>query len=64
MAIIQRVIGLSLAAAMTLAAEEAMLEDIEVIESGTTTVVTDVAGEDVRSADLADAFIKSIPTFR
>ncbi|WP_353661742.1 TonB-dependent receptor [Hydrogenimonas sp. SS33] len=53
--------GLSLAAATCLMAEEAQLGTVEVEETGTTSVVKDVAGDEVRSADLADALYKLDP---
>ncbi|WP_457596975.1 TonB-dependent receptor [Hydrogenimonas sp.] len=54
-------VTLSLAAAMTLQAESLELAPIEVLEPGTTTIIKDVAGEEVRSADLADALYKLDP---
>jgi len=56
-----RLAGFSAVAAALLMAEEAQLETIEVEEAGTTTIVKDVAGEEVRSADLADALYKLDP---
>ena len=53
--------GLSIVAASIICADEAQLETIEVEETGTTTIVKDVAGEEVRSADLADALYKLDP---
>ncbi len=50
-----RITGLSLAAAMTLTAEEVQMDTIDVQEAGTTTIVKDVSGDEVRSADLAYA---------
>lgn len=52
---------LSTAAALTLHAEELALSAIEVQESIDTTVVKDVSGDEVRSADLADALFKLDP---
>ncbi len=54
-------IGLSMVAAMAIQAEDALLETVEVEETGTTSVVKDVAGDEVRSADLADALYKLDP---
>lgn len=54
-------VGLSVAAATMLQAEDLQMETIDVQETGTTTVVTDVAGEEVQSADLADALYKLDP---
>ncbi|WP_201352367.1 TonB-dependent receptor [Hydrogenimonas urashimensis] len=54
-------LGLSIAAASMLYAEEMQLETIEVEETGTSIVVKDVAGEEVRSADLADALYRLDP---
>ncbi|WP_456451438.1 TonB-dependent receptor [Hydrogenimonas sp.] len=56
-----RLAGLSVVAAAMLQAEELQLETIEVEETGTTTIVKDVAGDEVRSADLADALYKLDP---
>ena len=56
-----RLTGFSIVAASLLQAENLQLETIEVEETGTTTVVKDVAGEEVRSADLADALYKVDP---
>jgi len=53
--------GLSVAAAAMLQAEELQLGTIDVVDTGTTTVVKDVAGEEVKSADLADALYKLDP---
>ncbi len=54
-------IALSIAAAATLSAEDMQLKDIDVEEQVNTTIVKDVAGEEVRSADLADALSKLDP---
>ncbi|WP_456449533.1 TonB-dependent receptor domain-containing protein, partial [Hydrogenimonas sp.] len=56
-----RLAGLSIVVASLLQAEEFQLETIEVEETGMTTIVKDVAGEEVRSADLADALHKIDP---
>ncbi len=53
--------GLSIAAASMLCAEEVQLETVEVQETGTVSVVKNVAGDEVRSADLADALYKLDP---
>jgi len=52
---------ISLAAALSLQAEEVALETIDVEETVDITIVKDVAGEEVRSADLADALYKQDP---
>ena len=56
-----RFVGLSIVAASFLQAEAVELDTIEVEETGMTTIVKDVAGEEVRSADLADALYKVDP---
>ena len=57
----RRVIYLSLAVIATLQAEE-VLEDISVIEQGTTQVVKNISGEQLKSADLAEALHKNVPS--
>ena len=52
---------LSLMVIATLQAEE-LLEDISVEEEGTTQVVKDIAGEQLKSADLAEALHKNVPS--
>ncbi|MCF6201490.1 MAG: TonB-dependent receptor [Hydrogenimonas sp.] len=54
-------IAISLAVASSLYAQEIELDSVEVEEKLTATVVKDVAGEEVRSADLADALYKLDP---
>ena len=54
-------IALSAAAATALFAEDVSLQTIQVADSGITSVVKDVAGDEVRSADLADALYKLDP---
>ena len=55
------VLCLSLIAVMALHAEE-VLEDISVIEEGTTQVVKNISGEELKSADLAEALSKNVPS--
>jgi iron complex outermembrane receptor protein len=57
----KRVLCLSLVAIATLHAEE-VLEDISVIEEGTTQVVKNISGEELKSADLAEALSKNVPS--
>ena len=52
---------LSLIVIANLQAEE-LLEDISVEEEGTTQVVKDISGEELKSADLADALQKNVPS--
>ena len=52
---------LSLMVIATLQAEE-LLEDISIEEEGTTQVVKDIAGEQLKSADLAEALHKNVPS--
>ncbi len=52
---------ISTAAATLIQAEEVSLETVEVESGINTTIVKDVAGEEVRSADLADALSKLDP---
>ncbi|BBG64864.1 TonB-dependent receptor [Hydrogenimonas sp.] len=54
-------IALSLVAAVTVQAEEVLLDTVEVEGGINTTIVKNVAGEEVRSADLADALSKLDP---
>ena len=58
----RKIIGLSLMAAMTLQAAPAVLEEIEVEEKIDTEVIKDVSGEEIKSADLADAIFKQSPS--
>ena len=55
------ILCLSLVAIATLHAEE-VLEDITVIEKGTTQVVKNISGEELKSADLAEALHKNVPS--
>ena len=57
----KRVLCLSLIAVVALHAEE-VLEDISVIEEGTTQVVKNISGEELKSADLAEALSKNVPS--
>ena len=57
----KRVIYLSLAVIVTLQAEE-LLEDISITEQGTTQVVKNISGEELKSADLAEALHKNVPS--
>ncbi len=57
----KKIIYLSLAVIATLEAEE-LLEDISITEQGTTQVVKNIAGEQLKSADLADALHKNVPS--
>ena len=57
----KRVIYLSLAVIASLQAEE-VLEDISVTEHGTTQVVKNISGEELKSADLAEALHKNVPS--
>ena len=57
----KKVIYLSLAVIATLEAEE-LLEDISVTEKATTQVVKNISGEELKSADLADALQKNVPS--
>ena len=57
----KRVLCLSLVAVATLQAEE-ILEDITIVEQGTTQVVKNISGEELKSADLAEALHKNVPS--
>ena len=57
----KRVLCLSLVAVVTLQAEE-ILEDITIVEQGTTQVVKNISGEELKSADLAEALHKNVPS--
>jgi len=57
----KREIILSLIVIANLNAED-VLEDISVVEEGITQVVKDIAGEELKSADLADALQKNVPS--
>ncbi len=56
----KRVIYLSLAV-VSLQAEE-VLDDISIVEEGTTEVVKNISGEELKSADLAEALFKNVPS--
>ena len=55
------IIGLSLIVIATLHAEE-VLEDISITEKGTTQVVKDISGEQLKNADLAEALQRNVPS--
>ncbi len=57
----KRIIYLSLATIAILQAEE-VLEDISITEEGTTQVVKNISGEELKSADLAEALHKNVPS--
>ncbi|CAA6825781.1 MAG: TonB-dependent receptor [uncultured Sulfurovum sp.] len=57
----KKVIYLSLAVIATLQAEE-ILEDISITELGTTQIVKNISGEELKSADLAEALHKNVPS--
>ncbi len=57
----KKTIYLSLAVVATLQAEE-ILEDISILEEGTTQVVKNISGEELKSADLAEALHKNVPS--
>ena len=57
----RKVIYLSLAVVASLQAEE-MLADISVVEKETTKVVENISGEELKSADLAEALFKNVPS--
>jgi iron complex outermembrane receptor protein len=57
----KKVIYLSLAVIASLQAEE-LLEDISVIETETTQVLKNISGEQLKSADLAEALHKNVPS--
>ncbi|CAA6799912.1 MAG: TonB-dependent receptor, partial [uncultured Sulfurovum sp.] len=56
-----RVIYLSVAVIASLQAEE-VLEDISITEQGTTQIVKNISGEELKSADLAEALHKNVPS--
>jgi len=58
----KKIIGLSLFAAMVVQAAPAVLDEIEVEEKIDTEVISDVSGEEIKSADLADALFKQSPS--
>ncbi len=53
-----KTIVLSFATMLCLNAEQVALETIEVVTSGTTELIKDVSGEDIKSADLGEALFK------
>ena len=57
----KKVIYLSIAVVATLQSEE-ILEDISVVEEGTTQVVKNISGEEIKSADLAEALNRNVPS--
>jgi len=57
----KRAIYLSIAVVATLHAQET-LEDISIVEEGTTQVVKNISGEEIKSADLAEALYKNVPS--
>jgi len=57
----KRVLCLSLVTVMTLQAEE-ILDDIIITEEGTTQTVKNISGEELKSADLAEALHKNVPS--
>jgi len=57
----RKVIYLSLAVVASVQAEE-MLADISVVEKETTKVVENISGEELKSADLAEALFKNVPS--
>ena len=56
-----RAIYLSLAVVVSLQADE-VLDDISVTEQGTVQVVKNISGEEIKSADLAEALSKNVPS--
>ena len=59
--IMKRVIYLSLAVVISIQAQE-VLDDISVVEEGTVEVVKNISGDELKSADLAEALFKNIPS--
>ena len=57
----KKVIYLSIAVIATLQAEE-VLNDISITEKGTTQIVKNISGEELKSADLAEALYKNVPS--
>jgi iron complex outermembrane receptor protein len=57
----KKTIYLSVAVIATLHAEE-LLEDISITEKSTTQVVKNISGEELKSADLAEALHKNVPS--
>ncbi|MDM5271452.1 TonB-dependent receptor [Sulfurovum sp. zt1-1] len=58
----KKVVGLSLLTAMALQAAPVELDEIEVEGKVDTEVIKDVSGEEIKSADLADALFKTSPS--
>jgi iron complex outermembrane receptor protein len=58
---VKRVIYLLLTVGTLIQAEE-ILKDISVVEERTTEVVKNISGEELRSADLAEALFKNVPS--
>jgi len=57
----KKTIYLSVAVIASVHAEE-LLEDISITEEGTTQIVKNIAGEELKSADLAEALHKNVPS--
>ena len=57
----QKTIYLSLTVIASLQAEE-VLQDISITEEGTTQIVNNISGEELKSADLAEALYKNVPS--
>jgi len=57
----RKMIYLSLAVVASLQAEE-VLQDISITEEGTTQIVKNISGEELKSADLAEALHKNVPS--
>ncbi len=62
MAVMKKGVGLSLMCALSLYAAEAQLGTIDVEAKADTEVIKDVHGEDIKSADLAEALFKQSPS--
>ncbi len=62
MIVVKKAVYLSLICALSLYAAEAELETIEVETTADTEVIKDVHGEDIKSADLAEALFKQSPS--
>ena len=58
----QKIIGLSFAVTLCLSATEVELGSIDVVTSAESEVVKDVHGEEIKSADLAEALFKKSPS--
>jgi len=58
-----RIISLSLVTtAVLFASETNTLETISVVETANSTIVKDVSSEEIKSADLAEALMKNVPS--